>query len=90
MFDKFRFINEIERYKVKDAEGTFFVEIVDNVNSFEAWIGEDSMGVMEYMFGIEAGSNGIETRADFLKYELVEANFEEYKRMFIEKHMEAE
>ena len=88
MFDKFRFINEIERYKVKDAEGMFFVEIVDKVSSFEAWIGEDSMGVMEYMFGIQAGSNGIESRADFL--ELVEANFEEYKRMFIKKHMEAE
>lgn len=70
-------------------DGDFWVDIVENVNDFEAWLTRKDCGVADLMFG--APKQQIDRVWDFDRFcELVEGNLEEYEANYNTDHCEEE
>lgn len=69
---------KITAYKITRYETeSFFIDIVDDGNSFEAWLTEKGVGVSNLMFGIPK-KQPTET-IDFCRFlEIVEDNLDDY------------
>ena len=69
---------KITRY----TSGKFYVDIVEKSNDWEAWIGHNSYGVSDLMFGIPKKGTDFD-----LFMELVLCNLPEYKAIYKDEYM---
>lgn len=73
---------KISRYTLNDG---FFCDITETADMFEAWLGLEHYGVMDYMFGWPKEQfDGTYTRKDFL--EMVEWNADEHIAIFLHEY----
>jgi len=74
-------LQKIDTNVTQYTDGEWIVTIIDSKLLFEAYLGHKDYGIMDLMFGYCSSS-----LKDFM--ELVEANLDEYKQIYIGEHFD--